>query len=266
MNSTNISEIAVWIDSVSAPQTVYEPYLLTALGKQQLTTFCPSSPSIPPIAPHAADDKENPRPAKKRRIMQVDSDQTPRPSKRLRDLDSVPQFPPSPTKSASSAAASSAAASEASEVESHQSGRLSPVKQLQLLEDFEEQPVVFCNFDDDEEGEEPEDVTAMRRAAQQFADGIGILGYDDINAIVSALPLIDRMRFQYSWANDLEHRCLLGSMPPTAQIRDIVETARKYDHGSGVSEDEWNSEVQHPLLKLARNTSKHRQTLDIHNV
>ncbi|KAF2257717.1 hypothetical protein CC78DRAFT_505823 [Lojkania enalia] len=193
--------------------------------------------------------------------MQADLDQTPRPSKRLRDLDSVPQPPLSPTKSASSAAAS-----EASEVESHQSGRLSPVKQLQLLEDFEEQPVVFCNFDDDEEGEEPEDVTAMRRATQQFADGIGILGYVDINAVISALSPIDRMRFQYSWANDLEQRCTIGSMPSTAQILEIVETARKYDHGSGVSEDEWNSEVQHPLLKLARNTSKHRQTLDIHNV
>ncbi|KAI1683438.1 Dimer-Tnp-hAT dimerization containing protein [Pyrenophora tritici-repentis] len=104
------------------------------------------------------------------------------------------------------------------------------------------------------------------RATQRFADGIGILGYDDINAVVSALPLIDRMRFQYSWANDREQRCLLGSMPSTTQIRDIVETARQYDHGSGVSEDEWNSEVQHPLLKLARNTSKHRQPLDIHNV
>ncbi|PZD23992.1 hypothetical protein A1F96_09750, partial [Pyrenophora tritici-repentis] len=88
------------------------------------------------------------------------------------------------------------------------------------------------------------------RATQRFADGIGILG----------------MRFQYSWANDREQRCLLGSMPSTTQIRDIVETARQYDHGSGVSEDEWNSEVQHPLLKLARNTSKHRQPLDIHNV
>jgi hypothetical protein len=106
----------------------------------------------------------------------------------------------------------------------------------------------------------------MRKATQQFADGIGILGYDNMNAVVSALLLIDRMRFQYSWANDLEQRCVLSSMPSTAQILDIVETARKYDHGSGVSEDEWNSEVQHPLLKLARNTSKHRQTLDIHNV
>lgn len=193
--------------------------------------------------------------------MQVDLDQTPRPSKRLRDLDSALQFPPSPNKSSSSAAAS-----EASEAESHQSGRLSPVKQLQLLEDFEEQPVVFCNFDDDEEGEEPEDVTAMRRAIQRFGDGIEILGYDDVEPILSALPVMDRMRFQYPWANNMERRCVLGSMPSTAQILAIVETARKYDHGSGASEDEWNSEVQQPLLKLARNTSRHRQTLDIHNV
>lgn len=261
MNTTSISRTAIWIDSVSAPPIEYDPYLETAFDERRLTVFCPCSPSRPPIAAWVADDKENPQPAKKRRIMQVDLDQTPRPSKRLRSLDSVFQPPLSPTKSASSAAAS-----EASEVESHQSGRLSPVKQLQLLEDFEEQPVVFCNFDDDGEGEEPEDVTAMRRATQQFADGIGILGYYDINAVVSTLPPIDRMRFQYTWAADMEQRCALGSMPSTAQIVDIVETARKYDHGSGVSEDEWNSEVQHPLLKLARNTSKHRQTLDIHNV
>ncbi|KAH8723966.1 hypothetical protein GQ44DRAFT_773545 [Phaeosphaeriaceae sp. PMI808] len=214
--STRASEIAVWIDSVSVSQIVYEPHLLNTLS-----------------------DKENPRPVKKRRILQ-DSDQTPRPLKPLRDLDSEPQFPLPPTASASSAAASEASGVE---FESHQSGRLSPVKQLQILEDFEEQPIVFCNFDDNEKGEEAEDVTAMRRVTQQFADGIGILGYDDIDT-----------------------RCALGSMPQIAQIWDIVETARKHDRGSGVSEDEWNSEVQHPLLKLARNTSKHRQTLDIHNV
>ncbi|KAL9078306.1 MAG: hypothetical protein Q9157_002769 [Trypethelium eluteriae] len=193
--------------------------------------------------------------------MQEDSDPTPRPLKRVRDLNNLPGLPPSPTRSALSATAS-----EASEVESHLSGRLSPVKQLQLLEDFEENPVFFRNFNDEEEGEEPEDVTAMRRATQQFADGIAILGYPDINTVISALPPMDKMRFQYSWANDLEQRCVLGSMPSTAQMLDIVDTARKYDGGSGVSEDEWNSEVQHPLLKLALNTSKHRQTLDIHNV
>ncbi|KAH7020659.1 hypothetical protein B0J12DRAFT_393722 [Macrophomina phaseolina] len=242
MNAARSADIAIWIDSIPTPQ---------------------SFPSIPPSSPHPTDDRENARIAKtkKRRAMQDDLDQTPRPSKRLRDIDDVPQFPPSPTKSGSSAAAS-----EISEVESHQSGRLSPVKQLQLLEDFEDQPVVFCNFDDEDAGDEPEDVTAMRMAIQQFADGIGILGYDDVDTVLSALSPIDRMRFEYPWANNAEQRNALGSMPSTAQVMEIVETARKYDRGSGVSEDEWNSEVQHPLLKLARNTSKQRRTLDIHNV
>lgn len=194
--------------------------------------------------------------------MQTDQDQTPRPPKRLRDLDDAPQFPPPyPTKSASSEEVS-----EAFEAESHQSGRLSPVKQIQLLEDFEEHPVVFCNFDDDTDEAEPEDVTLMRRAIQRFADGIGILGYDNMDAVVSALPRIDRMRFQYPWANDPEHRYIFGSMPSTAQVLGIVEMARGYDRGSGVSEDEWNSEVQHPLLKLACSTCKYPQNLVIFNV
>ncbi|PSN58847.1 hypothetical protein BS50DRAFT_595117 [Corynespora cassiicola Philippines] len=240
MHSRTHLDVEIWIDSID-------------------TT--PSCSPAPLVAPCATDDKENSWSKAKRRTMEEDFDQTPRPSKRTRELDSVPHLPPSPTKSSSSAAIS-----EASEVESHQSGRLSPVKQLQLLEDLEDQPVVFCNFDDGEEGEEPEDVTTMRSATQRFADGIGILGYDDVAAIVSSLPPMDKIRFRYSWANDVERRSALGSMPSIAQLLDIVETARKYDHGSGVSEDEWNSEVQHSLLKLARSTSKHRQTLDIHNV
>ena len=194
--------------------------------------------------------------------MQADQDKTPRPLKRLRDLDDAPQFPPpSPTKSASSEAVS-----EAFEAESHQSGRLSPVKQIQLLEDLEEHPVVFCNFDDDANEGEPEDVTLMRRAIQRFADGIGILGYNNMDAVISALPRIDRMRFQYSWANNPEQRCIFGSMPSTAQVLGIVEMARGYDRGSGVSEDEWNSEVQHPLLKLACSTCRYSQNLVIFNV
>lgn len=195
--------------------------------------------------------------------MQADSDQTPRPQKRVRDLDGAPSFSPhpSPTKSASSAAIS-----ETSELESHQSGRLSPIKQLQLLEDFEEQPVIFSNFDDDEDGEEPEDVIAIRTAIQRFADGIGILGYDNIDAVVAALPSMDRMRCQYPWANDLDHRCVFGSMPSTEKVLEIVEKAREYDHGSGAPEDDWNSRIQEPLLNLACSTSKHQRTLDIHNV
>ncbi|KAF1993743.1 hypothetical protein P154DRAFT_557593 [Amniculicola lignicola CBS 123094] len=235
MSPKSISDIAVWVDNVNTLQEL---------------------PSSLPIVHRTTDDEENPRSAKKRRKMECDLEQT------LRDLNSASHFaPPSPTKSASSTAAS-----ETSEAESHQSGRLSPVKQLQMMEDFEEQPVVFCNFDDDEDVQEPLDVMAMRRAIQRFADGVGILGYGDCNAFIHNLPPVDKMRFQYPWANDPEHRCVFGSMPSTAQVLDIVATARKYDHGSGVSEEEWNSEVQHPLLKLARSTSKHRQTLEIHNV
>jgi hypothetical protein len=106
----------------------------------------------------------------------------------------------------------------------------------------------------------------MRRAVQRFADGVGILGYDDISAVISALPPMDRTRFQYAWVNDSEQRCVFGSMPSTAQVLSIVAMARQYDHGSGVSEDEWNSEVQHPLLKLACSTSKYSETLAIFNV
>jgi PD-(D/E)XK nuclease superfamily protein len=262
MSTTSNSDIAVWIDNVQTPQDLYELHCVPIIDRRKLTALCPSSPSIPPIIPCASDDKENPRPAKKRRVMQADQDQTPRPPKRLRELGDTPELPPSsPTKSASSEAVS-----EAFEAESHQSGRLSPVKQIQLLEDSEENPVVFCNFDDGLDGTEPEDVRLMRRAIQRLADGIGILGYDNLDAAASALPPIDRMRFQYSWASDLERRCIIGSMPSMAQILGIVETARGYDRGSGVSEDEWNSEVQHPLLKLACSTCKHTQTLVVFNV
>lgn len=260
MNATNISDIAEWINNVNTAQPVFARGSRSAPGDQRLATFSPSRPPTPPVVTYLVDDKEDSRSPKRRLIMEVDLDQTPRPSKRARDVDGMPLFPPSPTKSTPSAAGS-----ETSEVESHRSGRLSPVKQLQLLED-EDQPVVFCNFDDDQEGKEPADVTAMRSAIQQYADGMGILGYDDVNAVTSELMQIDRMRFQYPWANDPGQRCVFGSMPPMVQVQDIVETARKYDRGAGVSEDEWNSEVQNLLLKLARSTSKHRRTLDIHNV
>ncbi|KAA8570598.1 hypothetical protein EYC84_002855 [Monilinia fructicola] len=55
-------------------------------------------------------------------------------------------------------------------------------------------------------------------------------------------------------------------MPSTTQMLEIVERAREYDRGSGVSEDEWNSEVQHPLLKLALASCKHAKNLEICNV
>lgn len=59
-------------------------------------------------------------------------------------------------------------------IASHNSGRLSPVKQLQVLAAFDE-PIVFCNFDDDaavDDNAEPEHVTAMRTEIQGLADGV----------------------------------------------------------------------------------------------
>jgi len=122
--------------------------------------------------------------------MQADQDQTPRPPKRLRILNDAPQCPPSPTRSATSEAVS--------EAESHQSRRLSPVKRIQLLEDSEQYPVVFCNFDDNTDGAEPEDVMLMRNAVQRCADGVGILGYSNMDAIIIALPPMDKIQFQHS--------------------------------------------------------------------
>jgi hypothetical protein len=55
-------------------------------------------------------------------------------------------------------------------------------------------------------------------------------------------------------------------MPSISKICNIVDTARRYDRGPGFSEDEWNSEVHHPLLKLACSSSKHANNLEIFNV
>ena len=194
-----------------------------------------------------------------------DEDVTPRPLKRRRDVEIAVNrsAPASPARSDSITTSSSA-------LESHHSGRLSPVKLLLVLEDDNEQPVVFCNFDDDVEGEEPEDVTTMRTAIQSFADGIGILGYDDGSAILTErrdrLTPSDKTRLQYPWANDPQRRKGYGSMPSMNEVEDIVNTARKKDRGGGASEDDWNTEVHLQLLKLARKTSRRKDTLDIHNV
>ena len=64
----------------------------------------------------------------------------------------------------------------------------------------------------------------MHYATQRFTDGIGMLGYNNISTVVSALPLIDRMRFGYSWASNVEGRCALGSMPLIAYLLNIIET------------------------------------------
>lgn len=194
----------------------------------------------------------------------LDSEKTPRPPKRQRDTSGLPLgtprfFPsPSPTKSNTTPSEPS--------VGSHQSGRLSPSKQLQALED-EDQPVFFCNFGDIEEHEEFVDVEKMRDAIQRFADGVGILGYEDLHAVTALLSSKeDLKRFGYSWANDYTRRLTYGAMPSIACLEDIVRAGWNNDRGTGTSEDDWNTDVQHPLIKLALETCKHKATLNIYGV
>ena len=135
-----------------------------------------------------------------------------------------------------------------------------------MLED-EEHPVLFCNFGDTEEHEERADVVVMRDAIQSLADGVGILGYTDPHAVIASLSLKrDRRRFRYPWANDYSRRLAYGVMPSVACLENIVRAGWNNDRGTGTSEDDWNTDVQHPLLKLACETCKHKATLSIYGV
>jgi hypothetical protein len=172
----------------------------------------------------------------------------------------VPQLLPSPSPTKSNTTPSEFS------VESHQSGRLSPSKQLQALED-EDQPVFFCNFGDTEEHEEGVDVVAMRNAIQSLADGVGILGYEDLNIVTALLSWpSDRKRFEYPWANDSTRRLAYGAMPSITCLEAIVKAGWNNDRGTGTSEDDWNTDVQHPLIKLALETCEHKATLNIYGV
>ena len=179
--------------------------------------------------------------------------ETPRPAKRLRDPDGAPIDTSN------------------SDVSSHCSGRRSPIKQLRFLESRAKRPIVYCNFDDDMEGPEPDDVTIMRTSIQQFADGIGVLGYDKhgmtaLKRDSSGLSSLDKLRFQHPCANDPPKRLAFGSLPRIQEVMDIVSTAREKDRCSGDCEDEWNAEVHVELLKLAIKTSDCGKFLSRHNV
>lgn len=185
---------------------------------------------------------------------------TPRPPKRRRNLNDTTHFsrPPSPTKSESAASLSS-----------HKSGRFSPVKQIQALEEVE-RPVIFCDFDSLEaDGEEEHhDVTVMHTAVQTLADGLGILEYESAETFatsIAGLPKLDRERLQYLTAKH-PRRLQYGSMPPVSKVSEIVRTAWTLNAGAGGAEDEWNTDVQHPLLKLALETCRHCDTLSLRSV
>ncbi|KAI8930654.1 hypothetical protein NX059_012263 [Plenodomus lindquistii] len=187
----------------------------------------------------------------------ADDQETPRPAKRRRDLDDTVHLSP----------ALSARSESAASITSHISGRFSPVKQMEALKDLD-RPVIFCDFDSVDAGSERSDVAAMRTAAQLFADGVGILDYtntDDFNASIAGLPDLDKMRLQRPWAKDAS-RTLHGSTPAIRDIANIVSEACMLNTCAGGAEDEWNSDVQKPLLKLALATSRHAKVLSLHSV
>lgn len=199
--------------------------------------------------------------------LSIDVDQTPRPNKRQRIPDGAADFPLLQARleqSLEDVAASDAA----SDVGSHRSGRMSPTKQMQRLEDLADFPVHFCNFGD-AGFEEPDIVTDMQVSLQRLAHGIGILAYEDgeVEELVQTLPAAERMSFGLPWASiDKDQRRQLGRMPDLRELQDIVETARDYDRGPGASEDNWNSDVHQPLLKMAVRTSVHASKLDVQSV
>lgn len=82
-----------------------------------------------------------------------------------------------------------------------------------------------------------DNITTTRKTTQRFADDVTILGSDDIRTIMSTLSLIKKMKFQYSWTNNLD--CILNLLMPLAtHVLDIVKIAQKYGHKLGISKDE----------------------------
>lgn len=186
-----------------------------------------------------------------------DDQETPRPAKRLRDFDDTYHFSPTPSSRSESTAS----------VTSHKSGRRSPVKQIEALKDLE-RPVIFCDFNSVDANGERSDVAAMHTAAQMLAEGVGILEYTDadiFNASIAGLPELDRTRLQRPWAKDACN-ALYGSTPAILDVVNIVDDACSLNTSAGGAEDEWNSDVQKPLLKLALATSRHVEVLSLHSV
>ena len=186
-----------------------------------------------------------------------DDQETPRPTKRRRDFGDTFHFSPTPSSRSESTAS----------VTSHKSGRLSPVKQIHALKQLE-RPVIFCDFNSVDADSQRSDVAVMRKAVQTLAEGIGILNYDNedvFNASIAELDDLDRTRLQRPWAKDA-HRAYYGSTPVIRKIINIVDDAIALNTGAGGAEDEWNSDVQKPLLKLALATSRHSDVLSLRSV
>jgi hypothetical protein len=191
---------------------------------------------------------------------------TPRPPKRQRNADE-PYFSTPASPSRTSRYTPSNSSHSLSSIASRNS---SPVKQLQTLADDVECPVTFRDFDNVQALDTEEDgkVSHIQRILRRFADGIGILEYETdaaFQAAIADIPISDQERMLYPWArrtNSPE----MGVMPPITDLSAIKHSAWELNTGGGGSEDEWNTEVHYPLLKLALCTSVYSKSLCLHSV
>ncbi|KAI4265406.1 MAG: hypothetical protein L6R38_009449 [Xanthoria sp. 2 TBL-2021] len=210
----------------------------------------------------------------------IDTDQTPRPTKKRH----FAVEPPASLLQFSSSASSVAAASDTDDLESHHSGRVSPEKQMVYLEEEVEHPVFYRDFGCDDEIMDL-DVEQLRRQVQALADGVGTLGWrvgtleytpgrlqadaEEMDALITAestsLGAADRARFCYSWVNDLEKRSKTGTMVPVPKIQRLVRNATSYE-SKRVHENIWNSKIHEVALEAALETSVHSSALEITSV
>ncbi|KAL8753879.1 MAG: hypothetical protein Q9199_004730 [Rusavskia elegans] len=173
-----------------------------------------------------------------------DTEATPRPNKRRlvhSDVDPPEQFLSTP----------SSRSDASSELESHQSGRLSPTKQLAALEDRED-PIVYHDFATTK-AKVPDDVEKLRMDHLELAALTGAHGGLDVR---------ERSRFGYSWVNDLDKRLKTGRMVSLSEVQRLTAAAITCEEGRS-HEGTWNEEVHRVAIRAALTSSTHAKYLDL---
>lgn len=152
--------------------------------------------------------------------------------------------------------------SEISEVTSHNSGRMSPTKQLMALEDLDN-PILARPFDADHKM--PVEARRIRDGLRPLCDGVGILGCtaEDLEAHRMLLNNDDdRARFSYPWTTDYASRPNLGRDLPLRHVQAIVREAIQCDTSSA-HEEAWNENVHSVILKQTIHHSIHDAALEV---
>ncbi|KAI4175729.1 MAG: hypothetical protein LQ348_006105 [Seirophora lacunosa] len=168
----------------------------------------------------------------------ADAEVTPRPNKgrvvhENAGVSPPEQFPPTPS-----------VRSEASSgLESHQSGRLSPTKQLAALEDRED-PIVYYDF-----------ATTKAKVPDDDRELTSLTGPD------GGLEVGERVRFGYAWVNNLEKRRRTGGMVALSEIQRLTAAAITCEEDRS-HESTWNEKVHWIMIQAALASSAHAEYLN----